>query len=128
MFSPTVIRIIRKMMDEDTGMPREDTQVNVDELETIARESVESVIGPTTFQLNKMHLWTSNIIEHCLKKLAALTKPYKFIVTCNLLQRTGAGFHVASTALWDTSTDGKHTILWENPTMHCIITIYWLGI
>ena len=66
--------------------------------------------------------------EGCLKRLAALNKPFKFVCTVNFVQKAGAGMHTASTALWDSKVDGKHTVQWENNTTQCITTIYWLAI
>mmetsp|Transcript_5387 Transcript_5387/g.7282 ORF Transcript_5387/g.7282 Transcript_5387/m.7282 type:complete len:120 (+) Transcript_5387:170-529(+) len=119
------------MMDEDgvggSGL-REDQLITHDEMDTVIRESVESTLGTAAFQHNKVNPWTSNIVEGSLKRLAALNKPFKYIVTCALLQKSGGGMHIASTSLWDDKTDAKMTIMWENGTMHCIVTVYWLAI
>lgn len=66
--------------------------------------------------------------EGCLKRLAGLSKPFKYVVTCNFVQKAGAGMHTASTALWDGKVDGKHTVQWENQTIQCITTVYWLAV
>ncbi len=63
-----------------------------------------------------------------MKRLASLSKPFKYVVSCHLVQKVGAGLHTATTALWDPNTDGKHTVSWENPTMHVIVTVYWCSI
>ena len=55
-------------------------------------------------------------------------KPFKYVVTCNFVQKAGAGMHTASTALWDGKVDGKHTVQWENQTIQCITTVYWLAV
>ena len=57
-----------------------------------------------------------------------MNKPFKFVCTVNFVQKAGAGRHTASTALWDSKVDGKHTVQWENNTTQCITTIYWLAI
>ncbi len=40
-----------------------------------------------------MHLqvscWTSQCLESCMKRLGALNKPYKYVVTCIIMQKTG---------------------------------------
>ena len=56
-----------------------------------------------------------------------MNKPFKFVCTVNFVQKAGAGMHTASTALWDSNVDGKHTVQWENNTIQCITT-YWLAI
>jgi dynein light chain Tctex-type 1 len=119
------------MMDEDgiggSGL-REDQLVTLDEMETVIRESIDATIGQSAFQRSKINAWTSNIVEGCLKRLSTLSKPFKYVVTAALVQKSGGGMHIASTSLWDDKTDGKKTIMWENPTMHCIVTVYWLAI
>lgn len=59
---------------------------------------------------------------------ATLSKPFKYVVTCNLVQKAGAGMHTATTVLWDDKTDGKHTVSIEKPTMLCVCTVYWCAI
>ena len=41
-----------------------------------------------------------------LKGLAALQKPYKFVVAAVFMQRAGGGLHTAAAALWDAKKDG----------------------
>mmetsp|Transcript_20511 Transcript_20511/g.34374 ORF Transcript_20511/g.34374 Transcript_20511/m.34374 type:complete len:120 (-) Transcript_20511:375-734(-) len=119
------------MMDEDgfggSGL-REEQLITSEEMDSIIRESIDSTLGTAAFVHNKVNAWTSNLVEGCLKRLAALAKPFKYVVTCALVQKSGGGMHTASTSLWDPNTDAKMTILWENPTMHCIVTVYWLAI
>ena len=43
----------------------------------------------------KVNQWTSNVVEGCLKRLAGLQKPFKYVVTCNFVQKAGAGMHTA---------------------------------
>jgi hypothetical protein len=47
--------------------------------ETEPPQSVENTIGVNAYQHNKVNQWTSNILEACLKRLAALNKPFKYI-------------------------------------------------
>ncbi|XP_063403453.1 dynein light chain Tctex-type 1 isoform X1 [Mytilus trossulus] len=92
-------------MDEfQTG---EDTAFVVDEVTTIIKESIEGAIGGNSYQHNKVNQWTSNVVEQCLNQLTKLGKPFKYIVTCVLMQKTGSGLHVASSCLWDNQADGQ---------------------
>jgi dynein light chain Tctex-type 1 len=85
-------------------------------------QSVENTIGVNAYQHNKVNQWTSNILEACLKRLAALNKPFKYIgiyvccsgmpfpsrtVTATILQKNGAGLHTSSSCFWDNATDGS---------------------
>jgi dynein light chain Tctex-type 1 len=70
---------------------------------------------------------SANIVEGALKRLAALNKPFKYVLTCNLTQKAGAGLHAATCARWSDRTDGKLSVQWENATMTVLLTVYWLS-
>ncbi|XP_022291240.1 dynein light chain Tctex-type 1 [Crassostrea virginica] len=113
-------------MDEfQTG---EETAFVTDEVTNIVKEAIESTIGPNAYQHNKVNQWTSNVVEQCLNQLTKLGKPFKYIVTCVIMQKNGAGLHTASSCFWDNSTDGSCTVRWENKTMYCIVSVFGLAI
>ena len=56
-----------------------------------------------------MNQWTNGVVESCLASLTKLQKPFKYIVTCVIMQKNGAGLHTASSCYWDNSTDGEET-------------------
>jgi hypothetical protein len=33
--------------------------------------------------------WTSSCLENCIKRLTALNKPFKYVVTCIIMQKNG---------------------------------------
>ncbi|GFS12497.1 dynein light chain Tctex-type 1 [Elysia marginata] len=100
----------------------------VDEVTNIIKEAVEGAIGGNGYQHNKVNQWTSNVVEQCLNQLTKLGKPFKYIVTCVIMQKNGAGLHTASSCFWDNSTDGSCTVRWENKTMFCIVSVFGLAI
>eukprot|EP00164_Ancoracysta_twista_P001660 GFYU01002180.1.p1 GENE.GFYU01002180.1~~GFYU01002180.1.p1 ORF type:complete len:130 (-),score=30.87 GFYU01002180.1:234-587(-) len=102
---------------EENGFPTDDIQ-------TLVRESIDVSVANATFQHNKVHHWTSGVIEQCLKRLSTLNRPFKYMVTCVIVQRNGAGMHTASSCFWDPNNDGFVTVRWENKTMSCFVTVY----
>ena len=96
------------------------------------------------FQHAKVNQWTNGVVESCLASLTKLQKPFKYIVTCVIMQKNGAGLHTASSCYWDNSTDGEIsvtmimiilscmsgscTVRWENKTMYCIVSVFGLAI
>lgn len=36
-------------------------------------------------------MWTSGCLENCMKRLTGLNKPFKYVVTCIIMQKTGEG-------------------------------------
>uniref|UniRef100_A0A061QX45 Dynein light chain tctex-type 1 n=1 Tax=Tetraselmis sp. GSL018 TaxID=582737 RepID=A0A061QX45_9CHLO len=117
-------------MDEDQlpgGLTEEDL-LDEAEVDTMIRQVISDVLGEQSFQHAKADAWTKNIIEDSLKKLQALQKPFKYVVTCCLTQKAGAGLHMASCTRWDERVDSKCTVQWESQTMHVIVSSYWCAI
>eukprot|EP00741_Cyanophora_paradoxa_P021739 tig00000241_g20982.t1 len=106
----------------------EESQFVVDDVNTVIKEAIESVLQNAVYHHNKVSQWTSNIVEGCLKRLTAMNKPFKYIVTCIIMQKNGAGLHTASSCYWDNTTDGSCTVRWENKTTYCIATVFGLAI
>ncbi|MEJ1275425.1 dynein light chain Tctex-type 1C [Cricetulus griseus] len=100
----------------------------VDEVSNIVKEAIESAIGGNAYQHSKVNQWTTNVVEQTLSQLTKLGKPFKYIVTCVIMQKNGAGLHTASSCFWDSSTDGSCTVRWENKTMYCIVSAFGLSI
>lgn len=118
-------------MDEDAlvdGGLTEDDLIDDAEVDTMVREAILQSVGDSQLLHSKIDAWSANIVEGCLKRLAALNKPFKYVVTCNLTQKAGAGLHAASSTRWGDKTDGKLSVQWENQTMTILVTVYWLTI
>ncbi|XP_064216569.1 dynein light chain Tctex-type 1 isoform X1 [Aotus nancymaae] len=90
----------------------EETAFVVDEVSNIVKEAIESAIGGNAYQHSKVNQWTTNVVEQTLSQLTKLGKPFKYIVTCVIMQKNGAGLHTASSCFWDSSTDatGSHSV------------------
>ncbi|KAK1152980.1 dynein light chain Tctex-type 1-like [Acipenser oxyrinchus oxyrinchus] len=112
-------------MDEQSA---EETAFVVDDVSNIIKDAVESTIGSSTYQHNRVNQWTSSVVETSLNQLTKLGKPFKYIVTCVILQKNGAGLHTASSCFWDNTVDGSCTVRWENKTMYCIVSIFGLAL
>ena len=75
-----------------------------------------------------MNDWTNSIVDTCLRELVNLNRPFKYIITCIIMQKNGAGMHTAAATYWDGAKDRSCTVPWENATMHAIVTVYGLGV
>uniref|UniRef100_M4ABY2 Dynein light chain Tctex-type 1 n=2 Tax=Xiphophorus maculatus TaxID=8083 RepID=M4ABY2_XIPMA len=111
-----------------TGMEEytsgDDGNFNTDETSVLVKECIEGVIGGTDYNHNKVNQWTANIVEHSLTHLVKQGRPFKYIVNCTIMQKSGAGLHTASSCYWDTTTDGSCTVRWENRTMYCVVSVF----
>ena len=99
-----------------------------DDVNDIIKETVDGVLQNQDYAHPLVGQWTNDVVAQCVRRLTALGKPFKYVVTCVLLQRTGAGLHTASSCYWDTETDGSRTVRWENKTMYCIVSVFGLAI
>merc|ERR1712193_149630 len=99
-----------------------------DSMTNFIKESIENTIGGNGYAHPKVSQWTNAVVESCLASLTKLQKPFKYIVTCVIMQKNGAGLHTASSCYWDNSTDGSCTVRWENKTMYCIVSVFGLAI
>mmetsp|Transcript_5878 Transcript_5878/g.8722 ORF Transcript_5878/g.8722 Transcript_5878/m.8722 type:complete len:112 (-) Transcript_5878:32-367(-) len=103
----------------------DDDEILIDELGTTAKNVMEGVITPDLyFQPENVNSKCQQIIDQCLKEFHKLNKPFKYIVTCFIMQRTGAGYQSASTCYWDTKTDGLISVTGEFLYLNCLVTIY----
>lgn len=80
-----------------------------EEVKAFIDTSIEPILGNQVYAPKKVGDWTSAIVEAVLKLLQAANKPFKYVVTCIIMQKNGAGLHTASTCFWDTKSDGERT-------------------
>ena len=85
-------------------------------------------LSEAVYDAGKSAAWSASVTEAVVKGLAALARPYKFVVACVLVQRAGGGLHAAAAALWDAKKDGVCSMAWENASMHCIVTVAGLAL
>nr|CAH8822992.1 unnamed protein product [Trichobilharzia regenti] len=94
----------------------------------LVKEIITSVIGNAEYTSNMVKKWTGIITEQSIAQLARLNRPFKYMVSCVLMQKNGAGLQAASACYWDASTDGYYTLKWENKSMYCFVTIFGMAI
>ena len=49
------------------------------------------------FQHAKVNQWTNGVVESCLASLTKLQKPFKYIVTCVIMQVSNTGLSLVKT-------------------------------
>ena len=65
----------------------EDQLIDDAMMDTLIRESVSQTVGDNAFSQARVHQWTSSMTDGCLKRLAALNKPFKYVCHFTLGQR-----------------------------------------
>eukprot|EP00871_Galdieria_phlegrea_P002786 jgi/Galph1/3508/GphlegSOOS_G2146.1 len=96
--------------------------------EQVAREIIEQTVGEENYEHSKTVEWTNQICEKILNKMVEQGKPFKYIVSCSLLQRRGAGFHTATTCYWDAECDQCCTVKHETKQIYVICTVYAISL
>lgn len=100
----------------------------VEDAEAIVRNAIHSTLNEFNYNSKKVNEWTNSIVTGCLKELQALGRPFKYIITCVIMQKIGAGLNTSTSMFWDSAKDGFCKIPWQNSTMHCVVTVYGLSV
>lgn len=101
---------------------------DVSEINSVIKDSLDAVLLNCQYNDRKVPQWTSSCIEQCVKRLGELQKPYKYIVTCMIMQKNGAGMHTSCSCYWDNYVDTTHTLKWENKSMYCLCSVFGLAL
>jgi dynein light chain Tctex-type 1 len=115
----------------DDTFPEED-------VDTIVKNAISSMLGgkkdaggggdEAMYNHRTVNGQINSIVDSCLKELQSLNRPFKYIVSCVIMQKNGAGLESAASLFWDPMKDGRVTVPWENATMHVIVTVYGLAL
>ncbi|KAI8584274.1 hypothetical protein K450DRAFT_219034 [Umbelopsis ramanniana AG] len=103
-------------------------QFNVEEVTNIIKETVEATITDTVYSHTKVPEWNSTIVDNCLKRLKDMNSNFKYVVTCVIMQKNGAGFYAGSSVYWDNSHDGSANYRFENKSLYAIVSVFGLSI
>lgn len=109
-------------------MTEGDATFPVEEIQKLATDIIGSVLGSSVYNQSEVSKWSSSIVSTTINKLTSRYKGYKFIVTCVLMQKTGAGLNTAASCYWDSSTDGSCLTRWENKTITAIVQVFGVAI
>ncbi|VDK43799.1 unnamed protein product [Anisakis simplex] len=68
--------------------------------------ALDTIIGYNAYQSLATDQWSQQAVETITTNLVKLNKPYKYVVTCVIMQTgAGAGLSVSSTCYWDKTSD-----------------------
>ncbi len=60
-----------------------------EDVSNIIKESIDNVLQNQQYNEQRVSQWTSSCLESCMKRLTSLNKPFKYVVTCIIMQKTG---------------------------------------
>ena len=107
-----------------SGYQEEAAEFVSEDIENIVRGAIHNTLNENTFNVKRVNEWTNSIVTICLKDLQALARPYKYIISCIIMQKNGAGLVSTCSMHWDTSKDGYCKVPWQNSTIHCAVCVY----
>jgi len=95
-----------------------------EEVKNIVKEAVEETLKGANYQHAQVPKWSNAVVEQSLKRLTALNKPFKYVVTVVIHQNVGAGIQSATCAYFDTGTDGVVVCQRVFPAMLIIASVF----
>eukprot|EP01029_Cantina_marsupialis_P027509 TRINITY_DN770_c0_g1_i2.p1 TRINITY_DN770_c0_g1~~TRINITY_DN770_c0_g1_i2.p1 ORF type:complete len:130 (-),score=11.29 TRINITY_DN770_c0_g1_i2:83-436(-) len=104
------------------------------EVEPIVKSVIDLYLKDKMFDEKQLPHWINSICEDVVKQLSDLKKPFKYVVSCSIMQKNGAGVHVTNSCHWDAVNDGMCTIKWpgerqkDQSSMYCVVTVFGLMI
>ena len=101
-----------------------DEEIDLEEIEGICKSALVAVLAEAPWETEKANALSSTVIEHVLKALSQLGKPFKYVVTVVLQQRNGAGMYAAAGGKWDGKKDGTVKVPWESQTVQALVTVF----
>jgi dynein light chain Tctex-type 1 len=109
------------------GYQDEAVEFSVEDVEGIVRTAIHNSLNEHSYNPKKVNEWTNLIVTNCLKDLQQLNRPFKYVISCIIMQKNGAGLCTSTSTFWDTA-DGFCKVPWQNLTMHCIVTVYGVSV
>ena len=110
------------------GFQDEHAEFNTEDIEVFAKKAVAGVLTDQAYNNKKVNEWTNSIVTSCLKDLQHYGRPFKYMVTCIIMQNNGAGLNTTTSMFWDASKDGYCKATFKNETIHCILTIFGVSV
>ena len=92
-------------VEDDAGFPNEDIQ-------RIVQESAESILETASWDEKMVPFWINEITEKVMKSCVDMKLPYKYIVTCMLVQKTDKALFSCFSTNWENNSDGIETVIY----------------
>ena len=112
----------------DAGYQDDAAEFSEEDVEGIVRDAIHTSLNEYQYNPKKVNEWTNVVVTACLKGLQNLNRPFKYVITCIIMQKNGSGLNTSASMHWDTSKDGFCKCPWQNATMHCVVAVYGLSV
>mmetsp|Transcript_28386 Transcript_28386/g.87827 ORF Transcript_28386/g.87827 Transcript_28386/m.87827 type:complete len:124 (-) Transcript_28386:638-1009(-) len=103
-----------------------------EQVEPLLTTALASVLANEVYDEAKVASWIDSVCDKSMEALVSLNKPFKYIVTCIMLQKNGAGIHTGQSCFWDISNDNCARVAYplankrevQDSRMYCIVTCF----
>ena len=93
---------------------------------------IEEVLSNRVYDEREVPRWINEICERVVKNLYDSRKPFKYMVSCLIVQKTDASLQTCTACNYEGGTDMTIQILWPkekskepaNKTLNCILTLF----
>ena len=92
-------------MDDDLAFPGE-------EINAILQQVVELVLETAEWDEKKVAGWINEICEKTMQQVIEMKYPYKFVVTCMLIQKTDKPLMSSFSVSWENNLDGIEQLVY----------------
>ncbi|CAN0219850.1 unnamed protein product [Ascophyllum nodosum] len=107
-----------------------------EQVESIVMAVIDGILRTEIYIEEKASHWVNIICEKSMQELHDLGKPFKYVVSCAIVQKNGAGFHTGHSAYWDMTIDNLCQVAWptekmreqQGSRMKCIVTVFGLSL
>mmetsp|Transcript_47688 Transcript_47688/g.94393 ORF Transcript_47688/g.94393 Transcript_47688/m.94393 type:complete len:119 (-) Transcript_47688:20-376(-) len=100
-------------------------------VEPICYDIIESVLKDKMYNDVMASKWIDEICSRITKELVEMNKPFKYLVSCAIMQKNGAGLHMRHSCFWDRTNDNTVIARWPsekkkdpNARVICVLTIF----
>ncbi len=98
-------------MDDDNT---DDVAFVPESIEPIVYDAIEAVLKEKVWNDTAVQGWIDEICARITGELIDMKKPFKYVVTCTVMQKNGAGLHAAHACYWDSANDNTVVARWPN--------------
>ncbi len=85
-----------------------------EQIEPLCYDVIELVLKDKLYNDSLVQTWIDEISSRINMELIEMNKPFKYIITCVIMQKNGAGIHMGNSAYWDASNDNFVMARWPN--------------
>ena len=122
-------------MGDDAWENSEELAFIPEQVEPMLVSVLGLVLANEVYDESKVPMWIDSICEKSMETLTKLNKPFKYVVTCVVQQKNGAGIHTAQACYWDIANDNCARVAYplankrevQDSRMYCIVTCFGVG-